>query len=154
MEELSDDQIEEFREAFSLFDPDNHGYIKTKELGTVLRSLGIYITNEEKNQIFEKYDQTQENNIYFNDFLEIIIKKTSDTKPEDELFEAFNLFDIDKKKEIDVDQFKAEFREYLPEVDEKEIIDICDYLKHEKSNTISISEAVQKLSSKVKEHLK
>ena len=154
MEELSEDQIEEFREAFSLFDPDNRGYIQTKELGTVLRSLGIYITNEEKNQFFEKYDQAQENNIYFNDFLEIIIKKISDTKPEDELFEALNLFDNDKKKEIDVDQFKAEFREYLPEVDEKEIADICNYLKHEKSNTISISEAVQKLSAKVKEHLK
>ena len=154
MEELSDDQIEEFREAFSLFDPDNKGYIQTKELATVLRSLGIYITNEEKNQYFEKYDSAQENNIYFSDFLEIILKKTTDTKPEDELTEAFNLFDVDKKHEIDVDQFRSDFKDYLPEIDDKEINDIIDYLKHDKSNTINIAEAVQKLSAKVKKHLK
>ena len=154
MEELSEDQIEEFREAFSLFDPDSKGYIQTKELATVLRSLGIYITTEEKNQFFEKYDQVQENNIYFSDFLEIILKKTSETKPEDELTEAFNLFDIDKKHEIDVEQFKADFRDYLPEIDDNEINVICNYLKHEKTNTINITEAVQKLSAKLNKHLK
>ena len=60
MEELSEEQIEEFKEAFSLFDPENKGYIQTKELGTVLRSLGIHATDEEKNEFIEKYDQEQE----------------------------------------------------------------------------------------------
>ena len=35
MDELSDEQIEEFREAFSLLEPDNKGYIQIKELGIV-----------------------------------------------------------------------------------------------------------------------
>ena len=114
MEELSEEQIEEFKEAFSLFDPENKGYIQTKELGTVLRSLGIHATDEEKNEFIEKYDQEQEDNIYFHDFLEIIIKKIAETKPEDELLEAFNLFDTEKKHEIDIDQFKEEFKQNLP----------------------------------------
>ena len=33
MEGLSDEQIEEFKEAFSVFDPENKGYIPAKELG-------------------------------------------------------------------------------------------------------------------------
>ena len=33
-------QIAEFKEAFSLFDKDGDGTITTKELGTVMRSLG------------------------------------------------------------------------------------------------------------------
>lgn len=153
MEELSEEQIEEFKEAFSLFDPENKGYIQTKELGTVLRSLGIHATDEEKNEFIEKYDQEQEDNIYFHDFLEILIKKIVETKPEDELQEAFNLFDIDKKHEIDIDQFKEEFRQYLPNVSENEVNDICEFLKHENGNSINIQEAVQKLNAKVKAHL-
>ena len=96
MEGLSDEQIEEFREAFSVFDPENKGYIQTKELGNVLRSLGIYITNEEKNEYIEKYVSGIEDNVYFHDFLKIIFQKISDTKVDDELFEAFSLFNLDK----------------------------------------------------------
>jgi calmodulin len=39
-EYLSEEQVAEFREAFSLFDKDGDGTISTKELGTVMRSLG------------------------------------------------------------------------------------------------------------------
>ena len=38
--ELTDDLISEFKEAFSLFDKDGDGTINTKELGTVMKSLG------------------------------------------------------------------------------------------------------------------
>ena len=37
---LTEEQIAEFKEAFSLFDKDGDGTVTTKELGTVMRSLG------------------------------------------------------------------------------------------------------------------
>ncbi|KAJ0974670.1 hypothetical protein J5N97_016635 [Dioscorea zingiberensis] len=46
-DQLSDDQISEFKEAFSLFDKDGDGCITTKELGTVMRSLGQNPTEAE-----------------------------------------------------------------------------------------------------------
>ena len=39
-EALTEEQISEFKEAFALFDKDGDGTITTKELGTVMRSLG------------------------------------------------------------------------------------------------------------------
>jgi hypothetical protein len=42
VDHLSEDQIAEFKEAFSLFDKDGDGNITTKELGTVMRSLGLF----------------------------------------------------------------------------------------------------------------
>lgn len=39
-DQLSEEQIAEFKEAFSVFDKDGDGTITTKELGTVMRSLG------------------------------------------------------------------------------------------------------------------
>jgi EF hand len=41
VDSLTEEQIAEFKEAFSLFDKDGDGNITTKELGTVMRSLGM-----------------------------------------------------------------------------------------------------------------
>ena len=41
-DQLTEEQIAEFKEAFSLFDKDGDGTITTKELGTVMRSLGKF----------------------------------------------------------------------------------------------------------------
>lgn len=46
-DQLSEEQIAEFKEAFSLFDKDGDGTITTKELGTVMRSLGQNPTEAE-----------------------------------------------------------------------------------------------------------
>ncbi len=47
IEELSDEQVSEFKEAFALFDKDGDGTITTRELGTVMRSLGQNPTEAE-----------------------------------------------------------------------------------------------------------
>ena len=154
MEGLSNEQIEEFKEAFSVYDLENKGYIQAKDLGNALRTLGIEITNEEKNEYIEKYVQGIEDGISFNDFLKIISQKIADTKIDEELFEAFNLFATDKKKEIDIVQLEKEFREYYPEANEKIVKEMCQFLKHPNTNGILIQESVQKLTEKVKNHLK
>ncbi|ELK11536.1 Calmodulin [Pteropus alecto] len=40
IDQLTKEQIAEYKEAFSLFDEDGDGTITTKELGIVMRSLG------------------------------------------------------------------------------------------------------------------
>lgn len=41
---LSEEQIAEFKEAFSLFDKDGDGTITTKELGTVMRCVSCLLS--------------------------------------------------------------------------------------------------------------
>ena len=41
---LTEAQVSEFKAAFSVFDKDGHGTIKTEELGTLMRRLGFHFT--------------------------------------------------------------------------------------------------------------
>jgi calmodulin len=154
MTELSEEQIEEFREAFSLFDIKGEGTIETKELGQVLRSLGIHTKEEEKKAYVDKYDPFATGVIYFNDFLEIIVNKISESKPEDEITEAFKLFDVDGNGTIEIEAFKKAFNTYLHgSVSSKELDEICNYLKLDNERVIYIDEAVDKIMGKIKNHL-
>ena len=54
-EKLSPEQLAEFREAFSVFDKDGDGTISEKELGTVMRALGLNPTEEELTQVLPSY---------------------------------------------------------------------------------------------------
>uniref|UniRef100_A0A4W5MVN7 EF-hand domain-containing protein n=1 Tax=Hucho hucho TaxID=62062 RepID=A0A4W5MVN7_9TELE len=47
----------EFKEAFSLFDKDGDGTITTKELGTVMRSLGQNPTEAELQDMINEVDE-------------------------------------------------------------------------------------------------
>uniref|UniRef100_A0AAQ5Z1B5 EF-hand domain-containing protein n=1 Tax=Amphiprion ocellaris TaxID=80972 RepID=A0AAQ5Z1B5_AMPOC len=57
-DQLTEEQIAEFKEAFSLFDKDGDGTITTKELGTVMRSLGQNPTEAELQDMINEVDMT------------------------------------------------------------------------------------------------
>uniref|UniRef100_A0A3Q0S429 Calmodulin 2a (phosphorylase kinase, delta) n=1 Tax=Amphilophus citrinellus TaxID=61819 RepID=A0A3Q0S429_AMPCI len=62
-DQLTEEQIAEFKEAFSLFDKDGDGTITTKELGTVMRSLGQNPTEAELQDMINEVDADGENSV-------------------------------------------------------------------------------------------
>lgn len=59
----------EFKEAFSLFDKDGDGTITTKELGTVMRSLGQNPTEAELQDMINEVDADGEVSIWLQNLL-------------------------------------------------------------------------------------
>ena len=57
VEQYTEEQIAEFKEAFSLFDRDGDGTIDSDELGTVMRSLGHQPTEEEVEDMIREVRQ-------------------------------------------------------------------------------------------------
>lgn len=57
---LTEEQIAEFKEAFSLFDKDLDGRITEEELGIVMRSLGQRPTESELKNMVTLVDQDGE----------------------------------------------------------------------------------------------
>ncbi|XP_018901252.2 uncharacterized protein [Bemisia tabaci] len=90
---LAEDQVAEFKEAFMLFDKDEDGKITIAELGVVMRSLGQRPTETELRDMVNEVDQDGNGTIEFNEFLQMMSKKLKGADCEDELREAFRVFD-------------------------------------------------------------
>ena len=65
-------QFTEFKDAFSIFDKDKDGTIPTKELGTVVRSLGMNPTEAELQVMTNKLDADGNGTIQFSKYLTMV----------------------------------------------------------------------------------
>lgn len=93
---LTEEQIAEFKDAFSLFDKNGDGRITSDELGTVMKSLGQEPTDKEVRDMIKEVDIDGNGTIEFSEFLEMMVKKLIDNSdPEKDLLEAFRVFDRD-----------------------------------------------------------
>jgi len=72
---LTEEQIAEFKEAFSMLDRDGDGTINTGELGTVLRSLGQNPTEAELQDMINEVDKDGNGTIDFEEFQQMMAKK-------------------------------------------------------------------------------
>ena len=86
-EQLTEEQIAEFKEAFSLFDKDGDSTITTKELGTVMR-LGQNPTEAELQDMINEVDADGNGTIDFPEFLTMMARKMKDTDSEEEILEV------------------------------------------------------------------
>merc|ERR1711967_94058 len=91
----------EFKEAFLLFDKDGDGTITTKELGTVMRSLGQTPTEAELHDMINEVDNDGSGTIDFAEFLSLMSKKLT----EDEVDEMIKEADFDGDGQVNYDEF-------------------------------------------------
>jgi len=129
-ENLTDEQIQEFREAFSLFDKDGNGRITIKELGVVMLNLGQNPTDNELQDMINEVDADGSGTIEFDEFVQMMRKKSKDTNVEEEMRQAFKVFDQDGNGTISAQELKKvmqnlgenlsdeEIREMIKEADE------------------------------------
>ena len=95
MDKLSDQQLADYKETFSMFDRDGDGTIDADELGTVMNSLGINPTESEIREMIEKVDLDKNGTIDFGEFCALMISKTEAIDPDTEITNVFRIFDHD-----------------------------------------------------------
>jgi len=102
------EKLQELKAAFSLFDIDNDGKISKEELSFIFQNVGLELNNSELTQIINNASFTGEKKdfISFEDFCAVMNTKMSDSDTEQELKEAFKIFDSEGNGYISIEQLK------------------------------------------------
>ena len=104
-DDLSEDAVQEFKEAFILFDADGGGEIDEEELGEVLASLGQELTPEEVHEMMVKVDTDGGGSIDFDEFLEMMAELLANKgTDESDYVEAFKILDKDGSGAISAEE--------------------------------------------------
>ena len=128
-DELTEEQIEEFKEAFELFDKNNDGSISPLEFKTVMESLGQNPSDEEVADMIKEVDQDHDGRIDFPEFLVMMVNKMNDGDTDEEIVEAFHVFDRDSDgliSEGELKQVMTNLGENLTDEEVKEMIELAD----------------------------
>ena len=92
-EHLTKEQIEELQAAFQIFDKDSDGVITIQELEEVVRSLGQVTRPEDVKEMISQLDADNSGTVDFHEFLMMMGRKMNTGEEEDELRQAFHVFD-------------------------------------------------------------
>ena len=138
---LTEMEIALYKEAFQIFDKHSEGYISTKELGIIFNSLGINISEEDLIEIITIYDNDQNNSmIDFITFLDIIAKKKDDIYKEEDLINAFRIFDKEGNGKISIKELRyvmmssgVDFNEnYIKDIINESNVDNDEFIDYHK----------------------
>merc|ERR1712113_891416 len=89
---LTEEQRQEIKEAFDLFDTDGSGRIDAKELKVAMRALGFEPKKEDVKRMIAEVDKDGSGVIEFTDFLDLMTVKMAERDPLEEIRKAFRLF--------------------------------------------------------------
>ncbi|XP_045188071.2 neo-calmodulin-like [Mercenaria mercenaria] len=104
--QLTDYEIQAYKEAFWKYDKDGSGTIDVKELNEMLKSMGREIPISDVLDIVAHFDQDESGAIDFPEFL-ILMANLKLGNEDEEYLEAFNIIDTENKGEIGHSELKA-----------------------------------------------
>lgn len=95
MEDIPESRLKEYRDAFEMFDKDKDGTITAKELANVMKSLNQDPSEQELHDMIAEVDIDGNGHIDFEEFVNLMNRRSKETDTEEEVINAFRVFDKD-----------------------------------------------------------
>lgn len=109
--ELTEEQKQEIKEAFELFDTDKDKFIDYHELKVAMRALGFEVKKADVLKILRENDRDETGKISFDDYNDVMTDMILERDPQEELAKAFKLFDDDDSGKISLRNLRRVARE-------------------------------------------
>ena len=122
--------------AFKNYDKENKGEIPSSLLGTVMKNLGHNLKPDQLQEAIEAVDSDGSGWIDFDEFLALMARKTKEAQDEQELREAFRVFDTKNKGQIETGDLKVIFKALDPNMSDDEIDAIITEVDEDGSGTL------------------
>lgn len=124
VDQLTEQQITEFREVFTFYDKDLDGLITSQELQTIINELGemIPLNILESEILVHSPSSTNPSSpkmIDFPGFMAILAHKMNNTETDEDLMEIFKFFDRDDTDGINKEEFMFVLKSMGANIDEK-----------------------------------
>ncbi|ORY23275.1 EF-hand calcium-binding protein, Caltractin-cdc31 subfamily [Naematelia encephala] len=137
---LTDDQRQEIKEAFELFDTDKDGAIDYHEMKVAMRALGFDLKKSEVLNLMRGVVRDDTGLVEFEGFLRIMTEKLQSRDPLTDLRRAFHLFDDDNTGTISLKNLKRVARELGENLGEEELQAMIDEFDLDQDGEISEAE--------------
>ncbi|KAL2016602.1 hypothetical protein VTK56DRAFT_3259 [Thermocarpiscus australiensis] len=127
--DLPTHQIAQYKEVFEVFDRDGSGVITADELGHVMRELGLHPSNRELQDLINEADVSGDGALSFDEFLAVMSHSARELDTEQELLNAFRVFDQDGSGSISSEELRSVLEslgEDLTEDEVSEMIKLAD----------------------------
>ena len=141
---LTKEQLEEYKEAFDIFDKDGSGTITSDELRQVMTNLGKKCTVEDAKKMIADVDTNQNETVEFDEFIKMMQK--SSIPKEEELKRAFKVFDKDNDGKITHSELKQAMEEMGQEISDKEITEMIKAADLDNDEQINFEEFKKMMS--------
>lgn len=104
---LSEDVKEEYKELFGLFDKEETGKLESSMVGTMLRACGLNPSEAEVEELTKKADPKGSGSFDVASFLSIMDGHGIRNDSQDDVIEAFRVFDNEGKGKIPATELRA-----------------------------------------------
>lgn len=143
VDSLNEELVAEYKASFDLIDADRDGSISIKELKDVMDKLGQNFSSVEVEEMINEVDLDGSESVDFKEFLALMTRKIKDVELEDELLEAFKIFDRDGNGYITLQNLTYIISRIDNNVTEKEVEEMMKEADLDKDGKISFDEFIK-----------
>ncbi|KAF7459144.1 centrin [Cryptosporidium felis] len=140
--ELTEQQKQEIKEAFELFDGDSIGYIDMKEVKVAMRALGFDPKKEELRKLLSSVELNN-GMVSYSEFYDLVETKILQRDPIEEILKAFKLFDDDGTGKITFKNLKRVAKELGENITDEEIQEMIDEADRDGDGEINQEEFIR-----------
>jgi len=136
-------EVDEFREAFTVFDRNGDGTITADEIGDVLRSLGRKPNMPEISRMIAEVDEDGSGEVDFDEFFNIMYSKLQESDTVEEMRDAFMVFDRDGNGRISAEELTQVMCNLGEQVTQAEIEEMLSKADFDGDGALSFEDFIQ-----------